>query len=191
MRTSSRLIAILALAGCSFTSSLGGGTRTSAPSGAGKLVMIDLVGKTPDEAKAALEAAGFAGSFEVNRRPLECEGAIKQAGRIDCQLPDPGEIVDRHAIINVDVPDGPRQIAGALVRTQLVKVRGMTIPEARAYLKSIGHDGEVAVFEQPVFSNSCGAQKVCDVEPESGTGVHDRVTLVINPGSRVEISLPP
>ncbi len=95
---------------------------------------------------------------------------------------------------------GPRQYAdqdepappirGAIVRSQLDPVRGMTIDDAKAYLLRLGHDGEVAIREQHTFSSSCGAQKVCDVQPESGTGVHDRIELVINPGANADVTLP-
>ncbi len=199
MRNSSNnLLVLIALAGCSLTSSLGGGTTTSSSSGptaaaggTGKLVMLDLTGKTADEALADLRAAGFTPSFEVNRILLECEDAPKQVGRISCQSPPAGELADRHAIINVHVEDGPHVFASSLVRAQLEKLRGMTIPDAKAYLKTLGHDGEVAIFEQPTFATSCKVKTVCSAEPEGGTGIHDRVTLVINPNSNVDISMPP
>jgi len=181
----------------SFTSGTSG-TTTPAPSGptptaggTGKLVMIDLTGKTAEEATTALRDAGFSPAFEVNRITLECEGVTKEVGRINCQSPKTGALVDRQAIINVNVYDGPHVFSGSLVRAQLEKLRGMTITDAKAYLQRLGHDGEVAIFEQPVFSASCGAQKVCSAEPEGGTGIHDRVTLVINPNGNVDISLPP
>jgi len=208
--SASRVVALLgacALAGCSLAGSLTGGvTTTSGPTarsasaapestpaagGDGKIVMLDLDGKTADEATAALRAAGFISSPEVNRILLECEGSTKQVGRITCQSPKPGTLADRRAIISVTVYEGPHRISGALVRAQLEKVRGMTIADAKTYLKSLGHDGEVAIFEQPTFSNSCGVKKVCEVSPEGGTGIHDRVTLVINPNANVDISLPP
>jgi len=201
--TPSMLLVMIALASCSLA---GGVTTTSGPTmrasstslasspttdADGKIEMIDLTGMTADEASAALHAAGFQSSPEVNRIMLECEGVAKQVGRINCQSPQPGALAERRAIISVNVYDGPHQIGGALVRAQLEKVRGMTIAEARSYLKSLGHDGEVAIWEQPTFSNSCGVQKVCAASPEGGTGIHDRVTLVINPNSSVDISLPP
>ncbi len=206
MRSSSNayaLVAVIALGGCSLMSSFSAGTSSragaatsstttsSAAAGTGKLVMPDLTGKTADDALAALREAGFEPSFEVNRRALECEGAATEVGRINCQLPQPGEIVDRRAIINVTVYDGPHVFKTSLVRAQLVKLRGMTIADAKAYLKQLGHDGEVAVFEQQVFSDRCAVHTVCDVDPEAGTGIHDRIMLLINPNSNVDIRLPP
>lgn len=95
---------------------------------------------------------------------------------------------------------GPRQyedqdepappIRGALVRSQLDPVRGMTLDAAKAYLARLGHDGEVAIREQYSFQDSCGVAKVCDIQPESGTGIHDRIELVINPGANAEITVP-
>jgi hypothetical protein len=81
-------------------------------------------------------------------------------------------------------------IRGALVRSQLEPVRGMTVADAKAYLLRVGHDGEVLVREQHTFSDSCGVQKVCSVHPESGTGIHDPIELVINPGGNADITLP-
>lgn len=188
MHRSSSLLALL-FAGCTMTSSLGG---TAAPDGVPnrKLAMIDLVGKTADEALAALQRAGFTPSFEVNKLMLACDGPATP-GRVKCQQPAPGAIVDSKGIVNVHVVEGPRKIAGALVRADLAKLLGMSITDAKAYLKSLGHDGEVAVFEQHTYAQRCGTQQICSVEPESGTGIHDRVTLVVNPNANVEISAPP
>src|SRR5512139_3561861 len=177
------LIVALVLSACSLNSSLGGGSNTTwgtssgssttspeAPTAGanGKLVMIDLIGKTADEAEAALRAAGFTPSFEVNRIMLECDG-VEEVGRIKCQSPQAGALADRRAIINVNVYEGAHRFTSSLVRAQLEKVVGMTIADAKAYLKRLGHDGEVAVWEQPVFSKSCAANKVCGVAPEGGT----------------------
>ena len=187
LRSSS--FAILFATACAMTTSAPS-TVQSSGSPNGKLEMIDLHGKTADEALAALHAAGFTPSFEVNKILLECDGSAAP-GHVKCQSPAAGEVIDRKAIINVHVEEGARRIAGALVRADLEKLLGMTIADAKAYLKSVGHDGEVAVFEQPTFSQRCGVKQVCSVEPESGTGIHDRVTLVVNPSSNVDISLPP
>lgn len=169
--------AVLVLAGCSVTSSLTGGA--SSPSGNDRLVMPDLMGKTAEEANAILRSAGFSTEVEVNRRALECVDAAQVPGRINCQDPEPGRPVYRSAIIGVTVFE-ERKIAGALVRAQLVKVRGMTIADARTYLKSIGHGGDVVLFEQHVWSDACGVGKVCDVAPESGVPIDGQITLVIN-----------
>jgi len=193
------VLGALVLAGCSVMGSLGGSAPGTAGTGGGptpaggdgKLVMVDLVGKTPAEATAALQAAGFTSSPEVNRIMLECDGGTPSVGRIRCQAPPPGALADRYAIINVTVEEGAHRFGGSLVRDQLVKVRGMTVAAAKAYLQGLGHDGEIAVWEQPTFARGCAAQTVCDVAPEAGTGLHDRVTLVINPDATVDIRLPP
>jgi hypothetical protein len=192
------LLAVLALAGCASTARSAAAPRgrvgpTSAPeprqtaSGDGKLVMLDLR-HDRREAEAALRAAGFTrrsrstGSCSSAGVTKQLDGSTAVATR--------GQLADRRAIINVNVSTGRRIGAGPRARTTR-KVRGMTIADAKAYLKSLGHDGEVAIWAQPVFSESCGVQKVCGATPEGGTGIHDRVTLVINPSSDVDISLPP
>jgi beta-lactam-binding protein with PASTA domain len=203
-----RLLVVIVLVGCTFKSSMTGGSTSPGGShsqastvsggaddadGAGeagdpggpsdRLVLPGLIGKTPDEANAALRAAGFLKEIEVNRMALECVDTKKEVGRISCQNPEAGRLAYRSSTISVTVHE-ERTIQGALVRAQLVKVRGMTVADARQYLKDLGHDGEVRVSEQPTWSEPCGAGKVCDVEPQSGTGIHDRVTLFINASAK-------
>lgn len=187
------VLVLVLLSACSLQSSLTGGSSSpsgttmsapsgAAPSGAGgsdRLVMPNLIGKTPEEANAMLRAAGFATQVEANRRALACVDAAEDPGRINCQDPAPGTSAYRSALVAVTVYQ-PTTFQGALVRAQLVKVRGMTVDEARAYLRSLGHDGPVEIFESPVPSPTCG-DRVCNVSPESGTGLHDRIELQINP----------
>jgi|GEM_PF-5568352 len=78
-------------------------------------------------------------------------------------------------------------IHGAIVRSQLETLRGMTPDEAKAQLKKFGHDGKVSLGEVTssggghAFIESCGVNKVCDTSGGSGIGVHDDITLYLNP----------
>jgi beta-lactam-binding protein with PASTA domain len=158
-------------------------------SGSDRAPMINLMGKTPDEARAALRAAGFAGEIEVNRHALVCEGAAEVPGQINCQSPDVGQLAYRRSSVNVTVYETPRH-DGRLIRDQLIKVVGMAVADAQKYMKSIGHTGELQVYEDPHhFYKGCDKDRVCAVAPESGTGTGDRVTLFINKKS-VDITLP-
>lgn len=155
----------------------GGGTPT--------LTVPDLIGKTRDEARAIVKAAGFTSEPESSR-PLECEGAAHEAGKINCQDPEAGKVVQRYTMIQINVYE-PHHIAGAIVRSQLDALRGMTPDQARQQLKKLGHDGKVTVgFVTDsggghTFIKECGQNKVCYTSDEAGLGLHDDLTLYINP----------
>lgn len=161
--------------------------EAAAPSGTERAPLPNLLGKTPDEATAALRAAGFTGDLEINRMALECLDTPKVQGRISCQNPDVGVLGYKRGPVNVSVYAEPTH-TGRLTREQLAGAVGMTIDAAKAYLKSLGHDGEVIIFEQHTFDPNCGSKKVCSAGP--GTGIHSRVQLTINPSSNVDITMP-
>jgi hypothetical protein len=73
-------------------------------------------------------------------------------------------------------------IAGAVVRDQLLALIGKSPDDAKAALASYGHDGHVWVDMQAEYDADCGAERVCGFDvPESGMGIHDAITLYINP----------
>jgi beta-lactam-binding protein with PASTA domain len=154
--------------------------RTSAPAPGGDVVVPDLSGKTPEEAAALVEAAGFTGAVESSR-PVECYDAPEVEGRINCQQPHAGETVKNYVTVQINVYRKQR-IAGAVVRDQLLALIGKTPDEARAALAGYGHDGHVWVDMQDEYDADCGADRVCRFSaPESGMGIHDAITLFINP----------
>lgn len=150
--------------------------------------MINLMGKTPEEATAALRAAGFRGELEINRSALECVDAEKKPGYINCQNPDVGQLAYRNHHVNVTVYQAPTH-TGRITRDQLERMKGMTVEEAKKYLRSVGHTGEVVVKEDQVhFHQGCAKDRVCDYGP-NGASTGDRITLVLNKKS-VDITLP-
>lgn len=195
----------LSLAGCplgasrSTTIAAGGSIATSgdhgAPSGTGtpRLPVPDLIGKTPEEAHALALAAGFAHAPEATR-PLECEGAPRDPGRINCQDPEPGAVAARYTLITINV-FRPQVIAGAIVRSQLETLHGLTPDQARQQLKKLGHDGQVTIADVTdsggghTYLKDCGQNKVCYTSSESGIGVHDDLILFVNP--TLKIAPPP
>ena len=150
--------------------------------------MINLMGKTPEEAIAALRAAGFGGELEINRTALECVDAEQKPGYINCQSPDVGKMAYRNMHVNVTVYQTPTH-HGRITTAQLDKMKGMTVDEAKRYLKSIGHTGQVKVKEDQVhFHSGCAKDRVCEYGP-AGVQTGDDVTLVLNKKS-VDITLP-
>src|SRR5262245_849445 len=162
-----------------------------APSGDpnAKVPMPDLIGKTEAEATAALRAAGIVSELETNSRALVCKDAAQNPDHINCQSPEAGRPVYKHGIINVTVYH-PQTFSGSLTRAQMEKVVGMTIADAKKYLKSLGHDGEVKIYEQYQFSEKCGQGRVCGTNESSGAYIHGEITLIVNPSPNVDITMP-
>jgi len=78
---------------------------------------------------------------------------------------------------------------GMLVRDQLLPLVGLTVDAARQRLKQLGYDGHLEISENYHYIDKCGQNKVCAVEPEAGTGLHDELRLVIN--KKLDIAAPP
>ena len=82
---------------------------------------------------------------------------------------------------------GEHGIKGALVRRQLESLWGLSPDDARRQLKKLGHDGNVAISVVTdsggghTYRKDCGENKVCYTSGESGIGLHDDLTLFINP----------
>lgn len=153
----------------------------------GKIAVPNLIGKTADEAQKIVDKAGFLTELEIDTEPLVCDGP-KDNGKIQCQDPAPGKLVDHYAYIHVAVYHA-QQRGGRLLREDLAKLIGLTVDQAKAELKKLGHDGAVNVETEPQYVKKCGADKVCEVEPAGGTGIHDDITLYVNP--KLTIAAPP
>jgi hypothetical protein len=153
---------------------------TSRPAPGGDVVVPDLVGKTPEEAAALVEAAGFTGPVESSR-PVECYDAPEIDGLVNCQQPHAGETVKNYVTVQINVYRAQRSTS-AVVRDQLLALIGKSPDEAKAALAGYGHDGHVWVDMQADYDADCGAERVCGFDvPESGMGIHDAITLYINP----------
>jgi hypothetical protein len=89
----------------------------------------------------------------------------------------------------------PGRIRGAIVRSQLETLWGLSPDEARQQLRKLGHDGNVSIGVVTdsgggqTYLKDCGENKVCYTSGESGIGVHDDLTLFINP--TLKIAPPP
>jgi hypothetical protein len=163
----------------------------SATGGAPRVTVPNLIGKTPEQARALVQAAGFNSEPESNHI-LECVDAARDEGRINCQDPDAGAVVERYSMIKIHVY---RVITGAIVRRQLEALRGLTPDEAKQQLKKLGHGAKVSVGVVTdsgggqTYIKACGENKVCYTSGESGIGLHDDLTLYINP--TLKIAPPP
>ena len=92
-------------------------------------------------------------------------------------------------------PPGEHVIAGAIVRRQLEALHGLTPDQAKEQLRKLGHDGKVSIGEVTdsggghTYVKECGENKVCYTSGESGIGLHDDLTLFVNP--TLKIAAPP
>ena len=91
--------------------------------------------------------------------------------------------------------EGAGRIRGAIVRSQLESLWGLSPDEAKQRLEKLGHDGNVSVGVVTdygggqTYRKDCGENKVCYTSGESGIGLHDDLTLFINP--TLKIAPPP
>ena len=158
------------------------------PSASGNLIVPNLIGRTREEAMALVKAAGFTADVESSR-PVECEDAPQVDGQVSCQDPPAGKIVSRYTTVQINVYQ-TRSISGAIVRAQLKALLGLPPDKAKAKLVSYGHDGEVTVARASKFVEGCGEDRVCGFDvSEAGIGVHDSITLYVNPG--LKLARPP
>ena len=165
----------------------------SATGGKPRITVPDLIGKTPEQARALVAAAGFNSEPEANHI-LECVDAARNEGLINCQDPEAGAVVERYSMIKIHVYR-EQVITGAIVRRQLEALRGLSPDEAKQQLKKFGHDAKVSVGVVTdsgggqTYIKACGQNKVCYTSGESGIGIHDDVTLYTNP--TLKIAAPP
>src|SRR5262249_10308908 len=123
-----------------------GAPSSASPAGGTARAMVpNLIGKTPEEARALVKAAGFTAEPEATR-PLECERAPPEPGLINCQDPDAGQLVERYRMIAIAVYR-EQVIQGAIVRRQLETLHGLTPDQAKQQLRKLGHDGQVSLGE--------------------------------------------
>lgn len=188
------VLVVLALAaGCKLnsTSTLGGGSPTGGGSSTGEtsgggggggggdgwVVAPDLEGKTFEEAKAAARAAGF--KSEVEEGNVACVDEKQLEGKVVCQNVEPGKRVRDYTMIQVHVYK-KQVISGALVRDQLKPLKGMTLEKGRAYLKSLGHTGELRTETLQQHIANCEKDIICGVASEAGVGKGDDVVVYVN-----------
>ncbi|HEX3764929.1 MAG TPA: PASTA domain-containing protein [Kofleriaceae bacterium] len=150
-------------------------------------VVPDLIGKTLDEARAIVKAAGFTSEVEGSEQP-SCAGATPGAeGHILCQDPEPGQRTNRYAMIQVVIYQ-PHRFSGMILPQQLAALRGLTVDEARRRLRELGHDGPVRTHVSSDFATGCAADHVCEVGPGGARSLHDEIILFLKP--RLEITAP-
>jgi hypothetical protein len=72
-------------------------------------------------------------------------------------------------------------IKGAIVRSQLEKIRGMTVPEAKKFLSAqYGFTGDIKVYTLQQHVANCEKDRICSWDSESGIGIHDDLTVYTN-----------
>jgi hypothetical protein len=135
-----------------------------------------------------VRSAGFTQEVESSI-VTECEDAPKVEGLVNCQNPPAGKLVKKYTLVQINVYT-PTRLSSIIVRDQLASLIGKEPEQAKSTLRSYGHDGEVQVAPGPRFYDKCGENKVCAFNvSEAGIGIHDPITLFVNPG--LKIAAPP
>lgn len=157
----------------------GGGGETGGGGGGGDgwVVAPDLEGKSLDEAKAAARSAGF--KSEVEEGNVSCVDEKQTEGKVVCQSVEPGKRVRDYTMIQVHVYK-KHVFKGMIVRDQLKPLKGMTLAQARAYLKTQGHTGQLKTETLQQHVANCEKDIVCGVANESGYGVNDDIYVYVN-----------
>lgn len=153
--------------------------------------MPNVIGKTPDEARALVKATGFTSDVEINPGIL-CDRGLgdppPKEGRINCQTPDPGKLASRYAMIQISVATRD-QDAERLLPVDLKTVIGLTVEEARQRLKELGHVGNVKVRIVDEVKGCSADGRVCDYGPTATMTKHDEIQLILN-RRKLDISTP-
>jgi beta-lactam-binding protein with PASTA domain len=146
------------------------------------LKVPNLVGKTLDEAKALVKAAGFIA--EPEDRPAEgCDDdklPDYDDGIIQCQSPHAGSVADnKYLNIAVVVRHGGHK-KGVLLISQLRPLMFHPLTYVKDALKKLGFDGAIDV-KADWTSGGCEPDHVCSIEPMDNVDIHGRITLSTPP----------
>lgn len=78
-------------------------------------------------------------------------------------------------------------------REKFAKLRGLTVEQAKANAKKLGHTGEIKVDELDEFVQGCAAGTVCSATDELGgqSGMQFKDTLLLNTNKALSIAPPP
>jgi hypothetical protein len=139
------------------------------------LKVPNLVGKTLDEAKAILKAAGF--MYEPDERGENCDDDAPDVDdqQIRCQIPTAGSIVQTNKLVEVIVRHGGHR-KGVLLIGQLRPLMFHPLAYVKDALAKLGFDGTLEV-KADWTGGSCEPDHVCNIEPMDNVDIHGRIKL--------------
>lgn len=163
----------------------GGGSKVTADAeiqiivskGAGQIMVPRLMGKTADEAKAALEEAGLTG------KPTEEYNDLYEAGEVFEQSVEPGERVDKNTVIEYKISKGEEPKKQVVIPN----LAGQTESNAIAQIRNAGLDPYVTYSESTQYNSGI----VISVQ-SAGTTVDEgtTVTIVVSTGPGPTVAPP-
>ncbi len=140
------------------------------------LVVPDVMGKTADEARAIVKAAGFVRDVEISES-LGCEGP-HPAGRIFCQSPAAGTRVGRNDWLQVAIPAAAMHLRPGFINAdQLDPLVGLPLAEAKRRLKQLGHVGQVLLERDNKVSARCHDDLVCSLGLSGSSAVDADIVI--------------
>ncbi|MEU8178389.1 Stk1 family PASTA domain-containing Ser/Thr kinase [Microbispora hainanensis] len=131
----------------------------------------DLIGKSPEEARAELEAL----ELKVSIVP---KASTKEQGKVFDSNPKPGEKVTKGALVRLYVP---------LEMTEVPPVLGLTLEDATKTLKGAGF--KVKSQERP--SDTVPQGSVIDQSPQPGTKLNPGTTITLTVSTGPSQEQPP
>lgn len=137
--------------------SSGGGVDPSSNDPDAKVTVPKIMGMTKDEANAALASAGF--THGVDMYPLTCDDPKPAPGTIECQDPAPGQSVKANAMIKISVLEAREH--NRFTEEDFASLKGLTVDQAKARAKKLGHTGTFTVTQASDFIEGCKAGTVC------------------------------
>jgi hypothetical protein len=72
---------------------------------------------------------------------------------------------------------------------KLVALRGMTVEQAKQWLRQLGFEGTVNVYNHGAFMEGCTTDKVCFTQPSDGLELNGNIDLYMN--AKLTIAPPP
>lgn len=164
----------------------GGDSSSSGPGASGDpnamITMPNLIGKTQEEAASAVKAAGF--KMEMDATHLSCVESPAPVGTVECQDPRPGDVVKaNYTAVEIHIKRDSR-MSGIIHQEDFRAMRGMTVDNAKAFAKKLGHTGQIRVKEMDDLVKGCAEKTVCsatdEYEGQSGMRMEDTLLLRTN-----------
>lgn len=160
-----RALALVVLVGCGVIQPHTAPTASADRDATAERAMPNVVGKTLAEATQILRAAGFTEPPREEGAICADEAAVAPE-TISCQDRAPGTSVRTFHELGVHVAHAQRRGTG-IFESDLMKLVGMPVADAKAALVDLGYVGTIEVQETSDFTAGCKIGTVCNFTPRT------------------------
>jgi beta-lactam-binding protein with PASTA domain len=157
---------VLGVTSCTVTRQVGlhlpgDGSGSSGSSGSQKITMIDVSGKSPAEAEAALRAAGITGSMDV-RDNYVCDVPGIEELHVCYTSPRAGQASSTTLPVTLYLRHKETRSFA------MPDLRGKTVDEAKQILIGMGQPADRFIVEEARGAGDCQPSRICRQSPEPG-----------------------